>query len=68
MADAYKIIDSKKYMWDSVTCETEALAQETKAKYESDGFETAMVQEDGVYLLYTRRVAEAAPTEGAPAP
>lgn len=61
-------MDSKKYMWDGVTYENVALTEETKAKYEKEGFETALVQENGKYLLYTRRVPTTVTVEGAPPP
>jgi len=58
------MIDNTKYMWDGKTYENERLAQETMAKYEEDGFETQLVEEEGQYLVYTRRVVTEIVVEG----
>jgi len=49
-------IDGKKFMWDKGNYSTEIEAKEKIKKYEKDGFETRLVEEDGKYLVYTRRV------------
>jgi hypothetical protein len=56
MPDASKIIDDRKVMWDGVEYETEKEAQDLKKTYEDDNFEVELVEEEGKYLLYTRRV------------
>jgi hypothetical protein len=66
LADSFKIIDSKKYMWDGEDYESEAAAQENISKYKDDDFETKLIQEDGKYLVYTRRVVTEIVVEGAP--
>ena len=67
MADACKLIDSKKYMWDGSAYEKEEDAQEKKSEYEGAGFETELIEDDGRYLIYTRRVVtEIGEIEGAP--
>jgi hypothetical protein len=51
-----KIFDEKKFMWDdrSYISESEAIA--IKTEYEKNNFETRLVQEEGQYFLFTRRV------------
>jgi hypothetical protein len=56
MVDNYKMIESKKFMWDGLTYETEKEAEETRSRYEGDGFEAELLEEAGKYLVYTRRV------------
>ncbi|UCH98288.1 MAG: hypothetical protein JSV88_16000 [Candidatus Aminicenantes bacterium] len=66
MADNFKIIDSKKYMWDHEDYQTEAAARENISTYSNDGFETKLIEEDGKYLVYTRRVVTEIVVEGEP--
>ena len=49
-------IDGKKFMWDEVNYPTETEAKEKKARYESEGFETRLVKEEGKCFVYTRRI------------
>lgn len=65
--DNVKIIDGKKYMWDGEDYESESAARENILKYSNDGFETKLIEEDGKYLVYTRRVATEVVVEGEPA-
>ncbi|MGB6340722.1 MAG: hypothetical protein WBF32_13200 [Candidatus Aminicenantaceae bacterium] len=64
MPDLSKIINGKKVMWDNVEYETEKETQELKKKYEDDNFEVELVEEEGKYLLYTRRVVTEIVLEG----
>jgi hypothetical protein len=64
MPDASKIINGRKVMWDGMEYETEKEAQELKMKYEDDNFEVDLVEEEGKYLLYTRRVVTEIVLEG----
>jgi hypothetical protein len=66
MADASKIIDGKKFMWDRETYGSEKEAQDVKQKYENDKFEVRLLQEADQYLLYTRRVVAEIVIEGEP--
>jgi hypothetical protein len=66
MADISKIIDGKKFMWDGEAYESEAQAQEVKKKYEDDEFEVQMIQEEGQYLVYSRRIVTEIVLEGDP--
>jgi hypothetical protein len=45
-----------KFMWDSGSLTTEAEARAKKTEYEKEGFETHLIEEDGKYLIYTRRI------------
>jgi hypothetical protein len=49
-------IDGKKFMWDKGNYSTKEEALEKMARYEKDGFEAECVEEDGKYLVYTRRL------------
>jgi hypothetical protein len=64
MPDLSKIINGKKVMWDGVEYETEKETQDLKKKYEDDNFEVELVEEEGKYLLYTRRVVTEIVLEG----
>lgn len=57
MAESVKIIDGKKFMWDGINYESESAAKENVDKYSKDGFETKLIEEDGKYFVYSRRVA-----------
>ena len=52
-------VDGKKFLWDGRTYESAAAAQEVMEGYAKDGFEVQMFEEDGHYLVYSRRVAAA---------
>jgi hypothetical protein len=53
-------------MWDGEDYESEAAAQENISKYSDDDFETKLIEEDGKYLVYTRRVVTEIVVEGEP--
>ena len=59
-----KQIDGKKFMWDGKTYENEEEAKNMGKSYTDEGFETRVVQEDGKYSLYTRRVVTEVVVEG----
>jgi hypothetical protein len=56
MPDLAKKIDGKKFMWDKGHYSTDQEAREKMAQYEKDGFEVECVEENGNYLVYTRRI------------
>ncbi len=64
--DLAKLIDGKKFMWDGNTYESEKAAEETKAQYETDGFETEVFCEDGKYYVFNRRGVTEIIVEGQP--
>ena len=51
-----KQIDGKKFMWDGRIYDTEDAAKNIERGYSSEGFETRIVQEEGKYNVYTRRL------------
>jgi hypothetical protein len=50
-------IDGKKFMWDGLTYDSKQKAYEVTVAYQSDGFETELFEEDGQFLVYSRRVS-----------
>ncbi len=64
--DNVKIIDGKKFMWDGEDYESESAAKENVSKYRKDGFEAKLIDEDGKYIVYTRRVVTEVVVEGEP--
>jgi hypothetical protein len=49
-------IDGKKFMWDKGNYSTKEEALEKMVQYEKDGFEAECIEENGRYLVYTRRL------------
>jgi hypothetical protein len=52
-------VDGKKFLWDGGTYDSPTAAQQVMEGYAKDGFEVQMFEEDGHYLVYSRRVAAA---------
>jgi hypothetical protein len=50
-------IEGKKFVWDGLTYDSKQKAYEVTVAYQSDGFETQLIEEDGQFLVYSRRVA-----------
>ena len=61
-----KKFDDQKFMWDGKIYESESEAKEVMERYNLNNFETKMVEEEGKYLLYTRRVVTEVVVEGSP--
>jgi hypothetical protein len=57
-----RVIDNKKYMWDGKEYENEGDALNVAAAYKKDNFDVQLIQEEGKYLIYTRRVAATTPS------
>jgi hypothetical protein len=57
-------VNGKKFMWDGVVYDSEASAHQVMEGYAKDGFEVEKFVEDGQFVVYSRRVAAVAPTEG----
>ena len=57
-------VNGKKFMWDGVVYDSDESAQQVMEDYAKDGFEVEKFVEDGQLLVYSRRFAAAAPTEG----
>ena len=49
--------NGKKFLWDGVNYESRDAAQEALEAYEQDGFEVELVEMDGRFLVYSRRIA-----------
>lgn len=62
----FKVIEGKKYMWDGEDYQAESAARENILKYNNDGFETKLIEEDEKCLVYTRRVVTEIVVEGEP--
>jgi hypothetical protein len=54
-----QLIDAKKFMWDGVTYDTRAAADEAAAKYKADRFETRVVPVESAFAVYSRRPVSA---------
>jgi len=54
----FRIVDGKKYMWDGEEYDSETIAREVNNKYQDDGFETAVFEEEGLYFVLSRRVVK----------
>jgi hypothetical protein len=50
-------IEGKKFLWDGRTYESKKEAYEVTVAYTSEGFETQIIEEDGRFLVYSRRIA-----------
>ena len=53
-------VNGKKFMWDGVVYESDEQAQQIMEGYAKDGFEVQKFAEEGQFLVYSRRVADAA--------
>jgi len=62
-----RIFDEKKFMWDGRAYNDVKEMMETKQKYQKDGFEVRVVEEDNRYFLFTRRVVKEVVVEEKPA-
>jgi hypothetical protein len=58
------VIDGMKFMWDGVNYDNAADAGKAKEVYEHDHFDARVVEEDGEYHVYTRRVVTEVVGEG----
>jgi len=61
-------IDRRKFMWDGEARDSRADAETRKTEYEAQGFETRLVEQEGQFSLYTRRVVKEVKVEGEPPP
>ncbi len=50
-------IDGKKFLWDSVSYESREAAQKAMEAYEQEGFDAELIEIEGQFLVYSRRVA-----------
>lgn len=52
------IIDGRKFLWDGCPYVTQVDASLAAEAYKKDSFDVQMVQVEGTYLIYTRRVVK----------
>ena len=64
--DLAKIIKGKKFMWDGSTYPDKKSAKEIAQKYETDGFETEVLEEENNFFILTRREVKEVVIEGEP--
>ncbi len=57
-------VEGDKYMWDGAEYDSRDEAQAKTSTYETDGFETQIVEEENKFLVYTRRVVTEIVLEG----
>ena len=63
-----RLFERRKFVWDGETYDSRTAAEAKQSEYETHGFETQRVEEDGKFLLYTRRVVKEVVVEGTPPP
>lgn len=54
----YRIVNGRKFVWDGQAYLSKEAAEEVVSRYQSEGFETEMAEEEGKFLAYTRRQAQ----------
>jgi len=52
------IIEGKKFMWDGRVFDTREQSVQQAQAYRKDNFETQTVEQDGKFLVYSRRVSK----------
>jgi hypothetical protein len=68
MAPQVRFFDRLKFVGDAEVYQTRAAAEAKKGQYESQGFEARLVEQEGQFSLYTRRVVKEVKVEGEPPP
>ncbi len=63
-APSYRMIENRKFMWDGATYPDEAEASRIAATYREARFDVRVVQEEGAWLVFTRREAAAEAASG----
>lgn len=61
-----QVIDGMKFMWDGKEYGDATEAGKAKEVYEADKFEARIVEEEGTFHVYTRRVVSEVVVEGSP--
>ncbi len=61
-----RLFDGRKFMWDGESYETRAAAEAKRNEYATGGFETELIEDEGVPWLYTRRVVKDVVVDGEP--
>jgi hypothetical protein len=68
MPQDVRFFDRRKFVWDGEVYDSGAAAEAKQKDYEAQAFETQRVEEEGKFLLYTRRVVKEVVVEGEPPP
>ena len=68
MSQNLLFVDRRKFVWDGELYDSRVAAEAKKGDYEAQGFETQMIEEEGKFLVYTRRVVKEVVVEGEPPP
>lgn len=55
-APTVRFVEGRKFMWDGRVYPSQDDAAKAQAAYERDGFETCTCENEGTFLVYTRRV------------
>jgi hypothetical protein len=63
-----RFFDRRKFLWDGEAYDAAPAAEAKKGEYETQGFETQLVEEEGQVFLYTRRVVKEVVVEAEPPP
>jgi hypothetical protein len=50
--------DGKKFMWDGQLYVTQDEASRAEKTYQADNFESLLVEQDGKFFVYTRRIVK----------
>jgi hypothetical protein len=59
--------EGKKFMWDGVVYADPKQAHEAAQKYQADGFQTQLINEENQHYVFTRREIKEVVVEGKPA-
>ena len=63
-----RFFDGHKFMWDDEAYDARDAAEAKRKEYADNQFETQLIEEEGTYLVYTRRVVTEVVVEGEPPP
>ena len=64
--DLSRKFDGKKFMWDGNEYQTKEEAEQKAREYSERGFEVRMIEENGKFYVFTRKVITEIEVEGAP--
>lgn len=62
--DSVRYVDKDKYLWDGAIYETREEAEAKKGEYEANNFQTQLFEQEGKFLVYSRRVVTEIVLEG----
>jgi len=60
---SYRIVKGRKFMWDGQAYDSKEAVEQVVSRYQGEGFETEIVEEEGKFLAYTRRAVKAVAVE-----